>query len=666
MSLSSEKMEEFVNEAFEMGEIETKVKKKTKEKEDVGYEYGLGEYIEEEIDGSRPAWDNQVQFLLACIAFAVGLGNIWRFPYLAQKYGGGAFLIPYLLMLVFEGVPLFLIELAIGQRMRCGPIKVWTKFHPYLIGIGFASILTSFLVGLYYNTIVAWCFWYLFNSFTDPLPYAKCPLNANKTAINAICAATGPTEYFWYKDTLDMTASIEETGGLKWWIVLCLILSWVTVWCAMLKGIESSGKVMYFTATFPYVVLIIFLCRGLTLKGSSEGLKYLFTPDLEVLSDPRVWLDAATQIFFSLSVGFGGVIAFASYNPRKQDCQRDVLIISFVNSFTSIFASIVIFSVLGYKAAVKFDTCVESNIQIMLDVYNLPESYIDDSNYYLYEEKYNNETHSTPLEKCDLNAYLNEQAEGTGLAFVVFTEAIINMPGSPVWSVLFFLMLLSLGLGTMFGTIEGVMAPLNDLGLKLRKEVTIGIIAFISCCLGLIFTTGAGNYWLTIFNDYAGSIPLLVVTFSELVVVTFAYGTRRFDEDLTWMIGGPKTVMGWILHYYFRICWTFLSPIILLVVFVAYIYVTASSSFDYTVWRGLDPDELEQKTLLYPWFGVMVILLLIILPLICIPLVWIIRYILHKRNDDSENKGVLCDKPWTFNNLMFWKNKYDKDGNLIF
>lgn len=624
-------------------------------KEDGGYEFGCGAFIEEDAS-ARPAWDNQVQFLLACIAFAVGLGNIWRFPYLAQSYGGGAFLIPYLLMLVFEGIPLFFIELAVGQRIRRGPIKAWAKFHPYLKGIGFASMLTSFLIGLYYNTIVAWCFWYLFNSFTDPLPYANCPLNENKTDVDAVCALTGPTEYFWYKDTLNITPTMDETGGLNWWIVMCLILAWTTVWVAMLNGIESSGKVMYFTATFPYVVLLIFLVRGLTLKGSSDGLSYLFTPDLDILADPRVWLDAATQIFFSLSVGMGGVIAFASYNPKKQDCQRDVLIISLVNSFTSIFASMVIFSVLGYKATVQYDNCIDRNTEKMLDFFDMSEGGISDDNYNIRFDEYISANGNKSLEYCDLQELLDEKSEGTGLAFVVFTEAIISMPGSPVWSVLFFLMLLSLGLGTMFGSVEGVTTPLFDLGLQVPKPILTGAVSFISCVIGLMFCSGAGNYWLTIFNDYAGSIPLLVITFSEVAVIAWAYGTKRFDEDLTWMIGGPKSVMGWILHYYFRICWTFLSPVILLVVFVAYIYVTATSTLGYDAWAAGEVTE----NVAYPWYGTMMVVLLICLPLICIPGYWLVKAIMTK----EENKGILCERSWSINNIMFWKNKYNADGTL--
>merc|ERR1712025_85676 len=129
----------------------------------------------------------------------------------------------------------------------------------------------------------------------------------------------------------------------------------------MIKGIESSGKAMYVTATFPYLVLIIFLVRGLTLRGSTDGISYLFTPDFEIMKSFEVWLDAATQIFFSLGLGFGGVIAFASYNPKKQNCQRDALIIALTNSFTSIFASIVIFSILGYKATLQTETCTDDN-----------------------------------------------------------------------------------------------------------------------------------------------------------------------------------------------------------------------------------------------------------------------------------------------------------------
>uniref|UniRef100_H2YE67 Transporter n=1 Tax=Ciona savignyi TaxID=51511 RepID=H2YE67_CIOSA len=405
-------------------------------------------------EGGRPAWDNQVQFLLACIAYAVGLGNIWRFPYLAQTYGGGAFLIPYILMLVFEGVPLFLLELAVGQRLRQGSIGAWTKFHPYLGGIGIGSMVVSFMVGLYYNTIIAWCFWYICNSFTDPLPYAKCPLTDNNTAYVEECQNSGVTDYFWYRDTLNISPSIDDTGGIVWWVLICLILAWTLIWVTMIKGIESSGKAMYVTATFPYLVLFIFLVRGLTLRAR----------------------------------------------------------------------------------------------------------------------------------RCDVQTYLAEASQGTGLAFIVFTEAIINMPGSPVWSVLFFMMLLSLGLGSMFGTVEGVVTPLFDLGLKVPKPILTGIICLISCAIGLIFCTRAGNYWVDIFNNYAGSIPLLVIAFFEITVISWAYGLKKFDEDLEWMFGKPDSIATWILYYYFRSCWFIISPVILLVVFGAYLYTTATGQLSYSAW----------------------------------------------------------------------------------
>merc|ERR1719431_1752780 len=125
------------------------------------------------------------------------------------------------------------------------------------------------------------------------------------------------------------------------------------------------------------------------------------------------------------------------------------------------------------------------------------------------------------------------------------------------------------------------------------------------------------------------------------------------------MIGGPKSVMGWFLHYYFRICWTFLSPVILIVVFVAYLYVTATSTLGYDAWVN---GEIEENVP-YPWYGTMVVVLLIVLPLICIPGYWTIKAIITKVRGD-ENDGILCERPWTIRNIMFWKNSYDRDGNL--
>ncbi|KAG9345130.1 hypothetical protein JZ751_009673, partial [Albula glossodonta] len=316
--------------------------------------------VEENKSGEdRPKWDNKVQYLLTCIGFAVGLGNVWRFPYLCQVYGGGAFLIPYLIALVFQGLPLLHLELAIGQRLRMGSIGVWTSISPYLGGVGMASMTVSFLVGLFYNTILAWVLWYFFHSFQDPLPWRDCPVNSNHTGYVKECEESTPVNYFWYRQTLNISPDIETSGSLQWWLVLCLATAWCLVYICFIRGIETIGKAVYITATFPYLVLTIFLVRALTLPGATDGLTYLFTPDWETLKDPRVWLDAATQIFFSLSLAFGGLIAFSSYNPQKNNCERDAVLVGCINSATSIYASIPIFAILGFKANSNYNDCRE-------------------------------------------------------------------------------------------------------------------------------------------------------------------------------------------------------------------------------------------------------------------------------------------------------------------
>uniref|UniRef100_A0A8D3CPD5 Transporter n=1 Tax=Scophthalmus maximus TaxID=52904 RepID=A0A8D3CPD5_SCOMX len=436
----------------------------------------------------RPKWDNKVQYLLTCIGFAVGIGNVWRFPYLCQIYGGGAFLIPYLIALVFEGLPLLYLELAIGQRLRKGSIGVWNSISPLLGGLGVASMVVSFLVSIFYNTILAWVLWYLFHSFQNPLPWSHCPLNDNRTGYNEECEKSTPSNYFWYRETLNITSDIETSGSVQWWMVVCLATAWGLVYICFIKGIQSMGKAVYVTATFPYLVLTIFLIRALTLPGASDGLLYLFTPDWEVLKNPQVWLDAATQIFFSLSVAFGGLIAFSSYNEEK-------------------------------------------NIIALTNHFELPDQNITVENYGQWFEYLNQtspgEVASLHLRHCDLNTFLDQSASGTGLAFIVFAEAVIAMPGSQVWAILFFVMLLSLGLSSMFGNIEG----------WVPNQLVTGIVCLVSFLVALIFTLGSGNYWVEVFNGYVGSVPLLIIAFFEFVGVIYKPKVRRS----TYQIGKRRT-----------------------------------------------------------------------------------------------------------------------------
>nr|XP_048695468.1 sodium-dependent neutral amino acid transporter B(0)AT3-like isoform X3 [Caretta caretta] len=510
-------------------------------------------------EDDRPKWDNKLQYILSCVGFAVGLGNVWRFPYLCQIYGGGedllrwgvnwngkesvfqiehrkigAFLIPYVIALVFEGIPLFHLELAMGQRLRKGSIGVWNTISPYFGGVGIGSLMVSFIVSLYYNTILTWVMWYFINSFQEPLPWSACPLNGNRTGHIEECHESTAVNYFWYRRTLNISSDITDSGNLQWWLVLCLAICWTIVYICTIRGIESTGKAIYVTAIFPYLVLTIFLIRGLTLPGATEGLVYLFTPNLNILKNPRVWLDAATQIFFSLSLAFGGLIAFSSYNSPKNDCEKDAVTIAIVNSMTSLYASIPIFSILGFKATTGYWDCLDRNIISILNEFDLPDQSITRDNYTIWFG-FLNTTHpkkitSLKLRSCDLQEFLDQSASGTGLAFLVFTEAIILMPGSQGWAVLFFVMLFSLGLSSMFGNIEGILTPLLELPVvskSVPKEVLSGVICLVSFVTALCFTLRSGSYWLEIFDSYAGSLPLLIIAFFEVTGVVYVYGIKR-------------------------------------------------------------------------------------------------------------------------------------------
>ncbi|XP_035299986.1 sodium- and chloride-dependent transporter XTRP3 isoform X2 [Cricetulus griseus] len=537
-----------------------------------------------DMEKARPQWGNPLQFVFACISYAVGLGNVWRFPYLCQMYGGGSFLVPYVIMLIVEGMPLLYLELAVGQRMRQGSIGAWRTISPYLSGVGVASVVVSFFLSMYYNVINAWGFWYLFHSFQDPLPWSVCPLNGNRTGYDEECEKASSTQYFWYRKTLNISPSIQENGGVQWEPALCLTLAWLVVYLCILRGTESTGK-------------------------------------MEQLANPKAWINAATQIFFSLGLGFGSLIAFASYNEPSNNCQKHAIIVSIINSSTSIFASIVTFSIYGFKATFNYENCLNKVILLLTNSFDLEDGFLTANNLeevkdYLastYPSKYSDVF--PHIRNCSLESELNTAVQGTGLAFIVYTEAIKNMEVSQLWSVLYFFMLLMLGMGSMLGNTAAILTPLTDskvISSYLPKEAISGLVCLINCAIGMVFTMEAGNYWFDIFNDYAATLSLLLIVLVETIAVCYVYGLKRFESDLQAMTGRS-------LNWYWKAMWAFVSPVLIISLFVFYLsdYIL-TGTLQYQAW---DATQGQLVTKDYPPHALAVIGLLVASSTMCIPLV---------------------------------------------
>ena len=281
----------------------------------------------------RQFWRSRYAFVMAAIGSAVGLGNVWRFPFVCYKNGGGAFLIPYFIALFTTGIPLMILEFSLGHWARGSPPYCFLKANKKFEWIGWFASLAPFVIASYYTVVMAWCFAYMIYSID-----LRWGSDAN---------------LFFLKHFLNATRSPAEIGSIQIPVLLGLVVVWFSIFVILYKGVSRIGKVVAVTVPLPTILLIILTIRGLTLPGAMEGIDYYLTPDFSKLSHFKVWLSAYAQVFFSLSLAQGILITYASFLRKESDITNNAFIISLADAGTSFLAGFAVFSIVGYLSLMK-------------------------------------------------------------------------------------------------------------------------------------------------------------------------------------------------------------------------------------------------------------------------------------------------------------------------
>ncbi|XP_039442457.1 sodium-dependent nutrient amino acid transporter 1 isoform X2 [Culex pipiens pallens] len=480
----------------------------------------------ESAEGSpgRDQWGKGIEFLMSCIAMSVGLGNVWRFPFIALENGGGAFVIPYIIVLLLVGKPVYYMEMIIGQFSSRGSVKVYDCV-PALRGIGYGELYMICVLITYYSSLMALIGRYMWDSFKSPLPWAHCqpewgtgcvPATARQYAANGTVEQMSSSELYYKRVVLKELDNIDDGIGLPdWQLTLFLCLSWSIVLLVLIRGVKSAGKASYFLALFPYLVITILLVRACTLPGAINGIIYFLKPQWDKILDPKVWYAAVTQCFFSLSICFGNIIMYSSYNKFRHNVHRDATIVTTIDTFTSLLAGCTIFGILGHLAHVVGSDDVGSVVK-----------------------------------------------PGAGLAFISYPEAIAKFDVVPqAFSVLFFLMLFVLGIGSNVAMTSCVMTVIRDQFPKVKNWQAATVIAICGVALGCIYVTPGGQYILTLVDHFGASFIALVLAIAELIAIGWIYGVDRLCKDVEFMLGHRPNL-------YWRLCWRWVTPLLMTAILI--------------------------------------------------------------------------------------------------
>ena len=395
-------------------------------------------------------------FILATVGSAIGLGNIWRFPYMVYNNGGGAFLIPYFVALFCVGISIVLLEFALGHSTKGSAPLAFKRIHEKSEWIGWLAVISGFIITSYYMTVIGWCVYYLYSLLMYGFPE--------------------DFKNYFFGSILQTSSSAGNLEGFSNGVLISVAMVWlinyVVVSSGVKKGLEKANKIFM---PLIFVLTLILVIRGITLPGALDGINWYLTPDFNALLNTDVWIAAFSQIFFSLSLGYGILIAYSSYLPKKSDLTTSAFTISLMNCGYSFLAGFAVFSTLGYMSyatGIPLDNAIDKSI---------------------------------------------------ALAFIVFPKALSMMPFAGLeFAVIFFLALVIAGISSSISIIEAIIAAVMD-KFEVSRKKSISVIAILGFLGSLLYTTKAGVYWLDMVDHFTSGYLLPIVGTAEALVAMWLF-----------------------------------------------------------------------------------------------------------------------------------------------
>lgn len=444
----------------------------------------------------RITWGSQTGFLFAAIGSAIGLGNIWRFSYMTYENGGGAFLIPYFVALITAGLPLIILEFGLGHKKHGASSLAFAKISKKFEWLGWwMPAFATFGITLFYTVVIGWCVNYVYYSFS--------------------LAWGTDTQSFFLNDFLNLSSGVFQIGGVAPHLLASLAFVWFITWLICFRevnrGIEKACLVFM---PLLFIMTLILVGWGLTLPGAWEGIKWYLKPDFSKIANLQVWMAAYGQIFFTLTLGFGVMIAYASYLPKRTDIVKSAILTSLINCLYSFVAGFAVFSVLGYmslKSGLPINQVVKS---------------------------------------------------GPTLAFVAYPQAISLLPFfREGFGVIFFGTLVIAGISSGISLIEAFSRAITD-KYELNRNIVISSLCVIGFLGSLIFASGAGLYWLDIVDHYINQYGLVLAGILECLVVGWFLKARVLRTHI-------NAVSDWSINRLWDFAIKIFTPGVLLIILVS-------------------------------------------------------------------------------------------------
>ncbi|HHW00128.1 MAG TPA: sodium-dependent transporter [Clostridiaceae bacterium] len=420
----------------------------------------------------REVWQSRKGFIFAAAGAAIGLGNLWRFPFQAYKNGGGAFLLPYFVALITCAIPLMIMEYAYGRQIRGGAVKAFSNLKKKYEIFGWIQVMIPIVVMTYYSTIISVSVVFMVYS----LGHAFGIINwlSDPGPIMGMVAGSA-------KNALDLGA------GISIYILIAVVFVWIANWLIVKKGISGGiEKISNIFTPLLMVMIVVFMINAIRLNGSAIGLEALFKPDFSKILDPGIWVSAYAQVFFSTTLAVGVMIAYGSYLHEKADIVNSAFITVFLNSSFDLAAGVLVFSTLGYLVST-------------------------------------------------MGVEFTSFGTGAGVAFIAFPIAISTMTSNVVAQGLlgfvFFLCLFIAGLTSSISMLESFATAALD-KFKISREKLVTIISLFGFAGSACFASYAGfNYILDIVDAYVGNIVIAGLGLIEVVLISYIYGTKELRQQ---------------------------------------------------------------------------------------------------------------------------------------